>query len=81
MEQGLRATARILLLASLAIPLLGGCASGDSVPNHTADEQKLVDQMNRETPEQKIERIQKGPMPEAAKQAMIQKIKKENGLK
>lgn len=74
---------RLILLLSLALvsaPLVGGCSSPDSVPKLTADEQKLVDEVKNETPEQQIERIQKGPMPEAAKAAMIDKIKKEHGL-
>ncbi|RYG23033.1 hypothetical protein EON82_15285 [bacterium] len=71
----------LALASALALPLLGGCGSGDSVPTHTADEQKLVDQLKNETPEQQIERIQKGPMPESAKAAMIQKIKDEHGIK
>lgn len=69
------------LVAALAASLIGGCGSADSVPGHTADEQKLVDQMNAETPQQQIERIQKGPMPEAAKPAMIQRVKDKYGLK
>jgi len=81
MEQGLR-TPLALACALLALPLVGGCgSSSDSVPAHTADEQKLVDQLKNETPQQQIERIQNGPMPEAAKAAMIQKIKDKNGIK
>ena len=74
---------RPLILASalLTLPLLGGCGSADSVPSHTADEQKLVNELKNETPQQQIDRIQKGPMPEAAKATMIQKIKSENGIK
>lgn len=68
-------------LLLLGTPLLGGCGSGDSVPSHTADEQKLVDQLKNETPQQQIERIQNGPMPQSAKDAMIKKIKDENGIK
>lgn len=66
--------------ALLALPLLGGCGS-DGPPPHTAAEQKAVDELKNQTPEQQIERIQNGPMPEAAKKAMIDKIKKENGIK
>jgi len=69
------------ILAVVAAPLLG-CGNGaDNVPSHTADEQKLVDEVKNETPEQQIERIQKAPMPESAKAAMIQKIKDKNGIK
>lgn len=64
------------------LPLLGGCGSDpNAVPAHTADEQKLVDQLAHETPQQQIDRVQKGPMPQAAKDAMIKKIKDANGLK
>ena len=72
-----------LLVATLATaaPLLGGCGSGDGVPNHSADEQKAVNALKNETPEQQIERIRKGPMPESAKGPMIERIKRENGLK
>ena len=80
MEQGLR-TLLALASALIALPILGGCGSGDSVPSHTADEQKLVDQLKNETPQQQIERIQKGPMPEDAKASMIKKIKDQNGIK
>jgi hypothetical protein len=82
MARGALLLAASLLALPLALPFLGGCGSGDDkVPGHTADEQRLVDQMNNETPEQRIERIRKGPMPEAAKAAMIQKIKDEQGKK
>ncbi|CAN5489300.1 hypothetical protein BH11ARM2_BH11ARM2_08260 [soil metagenome] len=66
--------------ALLAALLLGGCGSS-GVPDHTADEQKAVDELKNQTPQQQIDRIQNGPMPESAKKAMIDKIKKENGLK
>ena len=70
-----------LPLLLFAIPLLGGCGNADSVPAHSADEQKLVDQMKAETPQQQIERIEKGPMPQSAKESMIKKIKDDNGMK
>ena len=60
---------------------IGGCGSADSTPKHTAQEQKLVDDLNNQTPEEQIERIESGPMPQAAKDEMIKKIKQENGLK
>jgi hypothetical protein len=68
-------------LVALSLPVLSGCGSGNQVPAHTADEQKAVNDLNNMTPEQQIERIQKGPMPDSAKAAMIKKIKDENGLK
>lgn len=75
-------TGRLFASAFLLAAFLMGCGSNpDAVPTHTADEQKLVDQLKSETPQQQIERIQKGPMPDSAKSAMIQKIKDENGIK
>jgi len=72
----------LLAVALLAAPLLGGCGNNpDAVPAHTAQEQKLIDEMKSLTPQQQIERIQKGPMPESAKAATIQKIKDANGIK
>lgn len=71
----------LLALTAIGTPLLGGCGSGDGVPSYTAQESKLVNELKAETPEQQIERIQKGPMPESAKAAMIDQIKKEHGLK
>jgi hypothetical protein len=71
--------------ASIALafftPLLGGCGSANDVPAHTADEQKAVSELNSMTPQEQIDRLEKGPMPAAAKAAMIAKIKKDNGLK
>lgn len=66
---------------AIAALCLAGCGQGAGVPTHTADEQKAVDDLKNETPEQQIERIQKGPMPESAKAAMIQRIKQEHGMK
>lgn len=68
-------------LIAVSLPVLSGCGAGNQVPAHTADEQKAVEELKNMTPEQQIERIQKGPMPESAKAAMIKKIKDENGLK
>lgn len=48
---------------------------------HTADEQKAYDQYNNMTPQQKIDLIEKGPMPQAAKDAQIKKIKDQAGIK
>lgn len=82
MEQrrlGLKKTAYAFLV--VLTPLVGGCGSGNDIPAHTADEQKAVDELKSLTPQQQIDRLEKGPMPAAAKAAMIDKIKKENGLK
>ena len=82
MEQGALVTNwRAAFAGSIvAAFLLGGCGSGNNVPAHTADEQKAVDELANQTPEQQIERIQNGPMPESAKAAMIKKIKDDNGI-
>jgi hypothetical protein len=71
-----------------ALPLLaaallfgGGCGNGDSVPKHTPEEEKALQDLKTLTPEQQIERIQNGGMPDSAKQAMIQQIKTKYGLK
>lgn len=70
----------MLTLSTTAL-FIGGCSSPDSTPKHTAEEQKLVDELNNQTPEEQIERIEKGPMPQSAKDEMIKKIKQENGIK
>lgn len=74
---------RVTAFCSIAFGcvFLVGCGSGNGVPAHTADEQKAVDELNSQTPEQQIERIQNGPMPESAKASMIKKIKDDNGIK
>jgi len=71
-----RASVLILFVALL----LGGCGSSDKVPGHTADEEKAIQEEKNLTPQQRIERIQNSPMPQGAKDAMIDKIKKENGI-
>ncbi|MCU0315344.1 MAG: hypothetical protein MUC92_01995 [Fimbriimonadaceae bacterium] len=63
------------------VPFLSGCNNPDAVPGYSAEEQKLVNDPKNETPEQQIERINKGPMPHAAKDEMIRKIKAENNMK
>lgn len=65
----------------VATLLLGGCGNGDTVPKHSPEEAAALKEMESLTPEQQIERIQNGGMPESAKQAMIQEIKTKNGLK
>ena len=70
-----------LFAVALLTPLFGGCGNADAIPSHTADEQKAVDELQSLTPQQQIDRLEKGPMPAAAKAAMIAKIKKDNGLK
>ena len=76
-----RRVALASLLALAASPLMGGCGGPNDVPAPTADEQKAVDGLKSLTPQQQIERLQNGPMPPAAKEAMIKKIKDDNGIK
>jgi PBP1b-binding outer membrane lipoprotein LpoB len=72
---------RHVTVALLAI-VLGGCSGTPTGPlPHTATEQKALDDYNQMTPEQRIALIEKGPMPESAKAAMIKKIKDQNHLK
>jgi len=74
-------------LISSLLPLLvativaTGCNGGDAIPKHGADDQKAIDKVNAMTPQQRIDMIQKGPMPQAAKDHMIKQIKEENHLK
>jgi len=75
-----RTVAGILAIAAATL-VAAGCASPDKVAPHSADEQKAINQLNSLTPDQQIERIQKGPMPQAAKDSMIQKIKDKAGTK
>jgi hypothetical protein len=70
-----------LLLPLVAALLLGGCGDKDVVPGHSAEEEKALKEAASLTPEQQIERIRTGGMPESAKEAMIADIKKKNGLK
>lgn len=67
-----------MLFAAL---VLGGCGSADTVPSHSAAEDKAIAEAKNLTPEQQIERIKSGPMPEGAKAAMIDRIKQEHGIK
>lgn len=69
------------LLFAAALLFAGGCGNGDTVPKHSPEEEAALKEMQTLTPEQQIERIQNGGMPESAKQAMIQEIKTKNGLK
>ncbi len=61
--------------------VMGGCADDHGSPPHTAQEQKALDDYNKMTPEQQIERAQNSPMPQGAKDALIKSIKDKNGLK
>lgn len=71
----------LLPFATLAL-LIGGCGSSpDTVPKHSPEEEKAIQEAKNMTPQQQIERIQQGSMPESAKAAMIQEIKQKNGIK
>jgi PBP1b-binding outer membrane lipoprotein LpoB len=72
---------KVILIMAAAIFIAAGCASKDVVPAHSGSEQKALDELSHMTPQQEIERIQKGPMPESAKAARIQQIKDKNGIK
>lgn len=69
------------VLLPFAVLLLAGCGSADSVPAHTAAEQKAIDAEKNLTPEQRIAQIQNSPLPAGAKTDMIAKVKAENGIK
>jgi hypothetical protein len=71
---------KVWFALSVAAVAATGCNGGDSIPKHGADDQKAIDQVNKMTPQQRIDMIQKGPMPQAAKDSMIKKIKAENNL-
>jgi hypothetical protein len=58
-----------------------GCGNPNQVPAHSAADEKAIQYLKSMTPQQQIDRIQSGPMPAAAKTAMIAKIKAQNGLK
>ena len=71
----------LLPFATLAL-LVGGCGSSqDQVPAHSPEEAKAIQEAKNMTPQQQIERIQSGGMPESAKAAMIQEIKQKHGIK
>lgn len=69
-----------LLSLLVAAIVATGCSSGDTIPKHGADDQKAIDKINSMSPQERIDMIEKGPMPPAAKAQMIKKIKEENHL-
>ncbi len=71
---------RSLVLLAAATLVAAGCGSSDAVPAHSASEQKALNEYKSLTPQQQIDRIQKGPMPASAKEAMIKKIKDQNHM-
>lgn len=70
----------MIFLAAMAL-VVAGCANPNAVPAHTAADDKAINYYKSLTPQQRIELIQKGAMPQAAKDAQIAKIKADNGLK
>jgi hypothetical protein len=58
-----------------------GCGNDHGQPPHTADEQKAVDDYNKLTPQQQIDRAQNSPLPQGAKEGLIKSIKDKNGMK
>ena len=76
----------LLALALVALPLIGGgiagCGSSASGPAaHTSDEQKAVDSVKNQTPEQQIAAAENSPMSRDQKDAVIKSIKAKNGGK
>ena len=69
-----------VLLTAAAIAA-AGCGSSETVPTHSPTEQKALAELKNMTPQQQIDRIQKGPMPASAKESMIKQIKDKNGMK
>ena len=77
---GKRALGPSLILLLVAAIAVTGCSSGNTIPQHSADDQKAIDKVNAMTPQERIDMIQRGPMPQAAKDQLIKKIKQDNHL-
>ena len=71
---------RTLILLTAAALAAAGCGSGDTIPKHGADDQKAIDAYNAMSPQQRIDMINKGPMPASAKAEAIKKIKDANHM-
>lgn len=69
------------LLFGATVLIAAGCGDSSGIPPHSPEETKAINEIKNETPQQQIDRIQKGPMPESAKASMIQQIKDKNGIK
>jgi len=76
-----RAVAKSALFLTAATLVAAGCGNSANVPAHSATEDKAIAELKSMTPQQQIDRIQKGPMPASAKESMIKKIKDANGMK
>ena len=70
-----------LLLLTAATMVAAGCSNPNTVPSHSASEDKAINDLKKMSPQDRIALIEKGPMPASAKEAEIKKIKDENGLK
>lgn len=71
-----RSVTKWMIALSVAAYAAAGCGAGqDTVMAHSPSEQKAIDAYKNMTPQQQIDLVQKGPMPQAAKTATIQKIK------
>lgn len=68
------------VLALVALVVTGGCSNAETIPKHGVDDQKAIDAYKTMTPQQKIDLIEKGPLPRSAKDATIKKIKDENHM-
>ena len=76
-----RSVTKWILALSVAAYAVAGCGnSQDTVMPHSASEQKAIDAYKSMTPQQQIDLVQKGGMPEAAKAATIKRIKDKAGL-
>lgn len=69
------------IILPVAVLLAAGCNNPNAVLPHSPDERKAYDQLNAMTPQQRIDAIEKGPMPAGAKAKMIQDIKDKAGIK
>ena len=69
------------MILPVAALVATGCNNPNAVLPHSPDEQKAYDRLNAMTPQQRIDAIEKGPMPAGAKAKMIQEIKDKAGIK
>lgn len=77
----IRPLAKTVFWIAAAALAAAGCSNPNQIPTLGPDDQKAIDAYNKMTPQQRIDSIEKGPMPQSAKQAMIQRIKDQNGIK
>ena len=71
---------RALIVLIAATFVAAGCDNPNGIPAHSAADEKAISDYKSMTPQQRIDLIQKGSMPEAAKEAQIKKIKQANGM-